>query len=208
MGVGKLGTIFLLLFALYTILVISGVFNFSDQQITITVQNYLNKSLDTPLSLLSLIGSVEVTAILMIFVLSVLKFKKGIVTITMFGLGMVVELIGKFLIFHPDPPNKFFRYDLNIFLPSGLVRTGYSYPSGHSFRTAFLVLIISYLIFTSKSLTKLQKKIFITLSFVILFLMLISRVSLGEHWTTDVIGGSLLGFCFALFSIRAFELKP
>ena len=38
------------------------------------------------------------------------------------------------------------------------------------------------------------------------FVVLISRISLGEHWTTDVIGGGLLGASFAFLS-QVFLMK-
>lgn len=207
MKFGKWGIIILTLFTFYSILVIAGVFNNADQLITVGIQNTLTTAFDTPLSILSLIGSVEVTSILLIIIVFILKLKKSLIVMFTFAFGMVIELMGKTFIFHPDPPKTFLRYDLDIFLPSGLVRTGYSYPSGHSFRTAFLCLIICYLIYQSKSLSIQKKKFYSLLSFFFLFMMLLSRVSLGEHWTTDVIGGCLLGLGFACISIFVVEHK-
>lgn len=189
------------LFLIFSVLVISGIFTQTDQFITVTIQNYLAKALDTPLSFLSLLGTFEITTLFLIIVLFFLKLRRSLIVLFMFGLGMGVELLGKVFLYHPGPPKTFFRYNLHIIFPSGYVQTGHSFPSGHSFRTAFLALLISYLIFQSKKLSTKTKKLLTALSFLLLFLMLVSRVSLGEHWTTDVIGGLFLGLGLGYLSI-------
>lgn len=203
----KLSLIFLCVFFVFSILVVMGVFTKADRLMTITLQSYLTQSLDTPLSFLSLLGSFEISTLFLIIILFLLKLRRSLIVLFTFGFGMGIELLGKIFLYHPGPPNIFFRYNLDILFPSGYVQTGHSFPSGHSFRTTFLAIIISYLISQSKKLSKKSKQILSTICFVFLFLMLVSRVSLGEHWTTDVIGGLLLGVGLAYLSIFILERK-
>ena len=203
----KWAIVSLSVFLIFSVMVVAGVYAQTDQIITITIQKYLTKSLDTPLSALSLLGSVEVTGLVLLTTLFFLKFRRGLIALFMFAFGTGIELLGKIFLYHPGPPNIFFRYNLDVLFPSAYVQTGHSFPSGHSFRTAFLALLVSYLIYQSKKLSSQSKKILSFLCFLFLFLMLISRVSLGEHWTTDVIGGLLLGISFSSFTIYILEKK-
>lgn len=201
----KWGIVLFFAFLLFSIPVSLGTFASLDRQFTITLQSLLTKSLDMPLSLLSLLGSFEITSLILIFIVYKLKLKKSLIVLFIFGLGMGLELLGKTFLYHPGPPNIYFRYSLDVLFPSAYVQTGHSYPSGHSYRTAFIILLMIFLTFASKKLkVSTQKSISIILG-LILFLMLISRVSLGEHWTTDVVGGLLLGASFASFSIHFTE---
>lgn len=120
--------------------------------------------------------------------------------LSIFGFGMVLELIGKSFITHPSPENIYFRYSLPVYFPSGSVQTGYSYPSGHSYRSAFLAVFVSYLISRSQKLSQTAKRYLYFSIYAGLVVMLFSRVSLGEHWASDVIGGTLLGISFAYLS--------
>lgn len=197
----KKGLFFLIAFIIFSVPVALNIFSGLDQNITLTLQSWLTTTLDLPLSLFSLLGSFEITSLILLVALMKLGLKKGLVILTIFSLGIGIELLGKIFLFHPGPPPAFFRYSLDILFPSAYVQTGHSFPSGHSYRTAFLTLLLSYLISQSKKLSPIIKKRLTLFLYFILFTMLISRVSLGEHWTTDVIGGVLLGLSFAYFSI-------
>lgn len=201
----KLSFLFLGLFLTYSALVLIGIFSETDQFITTAIQNNLTKAFDTPLSFLSLLGAFEVSVLLLLFIFLFQKFHHSLIIFFMFSLGMGIELLGKIFLYHPGPPKIFFRYNLDVIFPSAYVQTGHSFPSGHSYRTAFLALLISYLIFQSKKLSPRSKKLLTAICFIFLFLMLVSRVSLGEHWTTDVIGGLFLGLGLAYLSIYLLE---
>lgn len=197
----KKSLLFLVAFIIFSVPVALGIFNELDRLITLTLQSWLTTTLDLPLSLFSLLGSFEITSLILLAALTKLGIKKSLLVLTIFVLGIGLELLGKIFLFHPGPPPAFFRYSLDILFPSAYVQTGHSFPSGHSYRTAFLTLLLSYLTSQSKKLAPLIKRRLTLFLFLILTTMLVSRVSLGEHWTTDVIGGLLLGFSFAYFSI-------
>jgi len=78
---------------------------------------------------------------------------------------------------------------------------GYSYPSGHSMVTMTLYSTIAFLL--AKKTEDSKKKILIhTIAFVMICLMGFSRLYLGVHWPTDVIGGYLAGYVFYCLTIE------
>ncbi len=157
-----------------------------DLLITTLVQAIVPIWMDTGLSVFSLLGSFEVTTGVLVWMIWKKEgWKKTAYVMVFFALGMAIEIAGKMFIVHPNPSVTLSRYHLPFSFPSSGFSTGNSFPSGHSFRTVFLTVIA--LGYVGKN----QRLKLAWIAFAAI--MLVSRVSLGEHWTSDVVGGAILG---------------
>ena len=83
---------------------------------------------------------------------------------------------------------------------SMIEETGYSFPSGHMMASTMFYGLCIYFLWQTH-----WKKIWkILITFVLTFLILsigISRVYLGVHYMSDILGGFLLSLCFLSFGI-------
>lgn len=197
----KLGLSLIILFAFFTFLVHESLFQELDLITTLKIQSTIPRVFDIWFSLFSLIGSLEIITIILLILWFAYRKPKFIYVLLCFGFFHIMEIIGKIFVTHPSPPVKFFRYDIPFLFPSSSVQTGSSYPSGHMGRTMFISIILTIFIAKSKKLSRVQKSILYILIVIFDFLMFISRIYLGEHWFSDLVGGGILGSAFALISL-------
>lgn len=193
---------FFVLFILFTLLVRIDVLRTFDFDTTVKLQARIPLRVDPFFSWLSVIGRFETTFIIFMIILFLKRKILGIIAFGLFGFAHVIEVIGKSILSQPGPPHMFLRtHELAQEFPGFYIHTQASYPSGHSMRTIFLSILIGLLVFRSKKVPPLIKIFVYIFLICVVVLMVISRVSLGEHWATDVIGGALLGASFALLAL-------
>jgi len=198
------GVLLFSLFVLYSYLVHKNLFTGLDFDTTVRLQDKISQIFNTPFSLLSLMGSFEIVSFILFILWVITRKLRFIFTLFSFVAIHVFELFGKMFVTHPGPPYLFVRYDIPFSFPSSYVQPGSSYPSGHLARTLFLSVIISFLILRSKRFSSVQKKLLYCSIVIIVVLMFISRIYLGEHWLSDVLGGGLLGASFGFLSLAFF----
>lgn len=188
-----------ILFILLSFLVHLNIFTQTDFSTTLNLQDMLPSFLITPFSVFSILGSVELATLFLLVLWAFSIHLKKFFVLFFYGLTGVVELFSKSVIEHYGPPIEFLRTNLHLGLPSGQIPYEFfSYPSGHAARTAFISGVLIFVILLSKRLDKFQKRLLICAVLFFDAVMFISRVYLGEHWLSDVIGGALLGFSLAL----------
>ena len=88
-----------------------------------------------------------------------------------------------------------------------VTESGYSFPSGHAMISLAFYGFIIYLIYTSKSISRQHKKVFIPLIGLLIFLIGISRIYLGVHYVSDVIAGYSISLAYLIIYIEIIKKK-
>ncbi len=170
----------IIIFLLILYLVIFKNQNVIDEKVYELISKFYSAKATTIFKLFTFLGStIMVVSICLISILFLRNYYK-IICLNTISIVLINQLL-KFIVRRNRP------IGINL-----IEETGFSFPSGHSMVSIGLYGTIIYLICTSK----LNKSLKITLSIIISFLILmigISRIYLGVHFTTDVLGGFILG---------------
>ena len=185
-----LAVLMLGLFAILSVTVNAGALYALDRWLLAAAQKPTGNALDALMFAVSLLGSIEVTGvvILAIVVWPLLRRRPlgpaDLVPLVIVTVGTVIEVASKTLIHQPSPPGSLARGPrLGITLA-----TAYSFPSGHMLRAT-----MAYGLAAVRVLPRGRRPYWPWLYLALIFLIGYSRVYLGQHWPTDVVGGVLLG---------------
>ena len=173
----------LVIFILLGILVLTKNDIYLDSIFYNFISKYISNNLTIIFKSLTNIASTLIVILIVVFTFLFFKNKKyGIYMSLNLFIITILQFVLKAIFSRTRP------VDINL-----IEEAGYSYPSGHSLTAMALYGFIIYLIYTSK-LNKKSKIIYITLFSSFIFVVGLSRIYLGVHFFTDVVGA----FSFAL----------
>ncbi|PAF43860.1 phosphatase PAP2 family protein [Helicobacter sp. 11S03491-1] len=196
-----IGCALLVLFVLETYSIVSHALWVEkwDTFIIAHIRHTITPALTFLMRFLTHLGSTETIAILSIFIIIILFWNKYFRLGLWFGgtiiiFGVLLKYL-KVLLARPRP-------DSATWLAHA---SGFSYPSGHASATSlFCTLIALFLIANPMNIST---KIFIgLLALAMTFLIMFSRIYLGVHYPTDVLGGFLSGGGIGFIGVGSYLL--
>lgn len=174
--------------------------SFIDLKVSSEIQEHHNLTLDRSMTFVSWFGTMPVSVItvaLTALLFFIFRYRReAVFTLLTLSSGLVSTLV-KMLINRPRPTKDIVRIIE--------ITRQQSFPSGH---TLFYTVFFGFLIMVMGNLKSVNYyfRLGVTiLSGVMILLIPFSRIYLGAHWFTDVLGGMMLGLV-CLFAIGYFYL--
>ncbi len=179
-----------------TIAITAGIFTSLDHQVAEAMHGLWQESLHTLFQLIAELGGLELTTILMLGLFIYLwrgGFGSDALVVAAFVGAVMLELVYKFLFFHPGPPRSLWHRDgpslTDLLAGNGL---GNSFPSGHVVRTVVAWGLLAFVI-SRLAPSRAVRMLAIPVAIVIIVAVAMDRLYLDVHWESDVVGGLLLG---------------
>jgi len=167
-----------------------------DQSVHSYILSIRNNSLTNILIIITNISSAYALIVLSIILLAIIKNKKIPLLISINLIcAFITNQIAKSIFTRPRP--------LGINL---IEESGFSYPSGHAMVSMSYFGFIAYLLY-KKQPNKITKIILITTLFLTIITIGFSRIYLGVHYLSDVIGGFLLSTIYLIIFIKNIKLE-
>ncbi len=185
------------IFIIWTILVITNSLTLFDDKIYQFIISFQNDTLTNIMKVItSFANPLTIVSLCLASLLSLIwKYKASIYLIIVTIISTVFNFLTKNIVLRTRPDH------LRL-----IEETGYSFPSGHAMGSIAFYGFVIFLL--SKS--KINKYLKIFLSIIIgltIFLIGISRIYVGVHYPSDIIGGFLLGYIILISSIEFLTKK-
>lgn len=184
--------ILLLLFVALSIMVMKHTVDPLDSAVEELVRIYTFSSLAKIFVVVTQFGTaavlVPLTLVITGYFLIVLKQNKQplLLIISLVG-ALLLEVTLKQIFLRPRPHIRHL-----------ITATGYSFPSGHSLCSAAFYGMFGYLLYSELKHRNKPVWYIPIVTIVVITLIGVSRIYLGVHYPTDVIGGFLIGTCWAI----------
>lgn len=183
-----------LIFIILSILVLTKNDIYIDSVVYDFVSKFIYQDLTNIIKILTNIGGVLV--VIVITLITLIKNRKyGIYISINLIIITIFQLILKSLFSRTRP------VDINL-----IEETGYSFPSGHSLTAMAFYGFIIYLIYIS-NINKRSKIIYISLFSICILIVGLSRIYLGVHFFTDVLGAFTFAFSYLVIYTSLLKRK-
>lgn len=156
--------------------------------------NIMSDGITSVLKVITELGGVAFTVLAGVLIFMFCKKIRWFVTFDLVGVTLINQVI-KHIVRRPRP---------NVLRL--VEEDGYSFPSGHSMVSMAFYGIIIYLVYKNVT-NKYLKWTLITLLSLLILSIGFSRIYVGVHYFTDVVGGFLLGLAYLIIYINIYNKK-
>lgn len=164
-----------------------------DAAVSAFLTSIRNPALDFLALFFSALGSLPVVIVFVLLVFAALAARRRKFEAYLFGTSVMLAVVLSYILkyaFHVDRPEKINIIEMPL---------TYSFPSGHTVAASIIFWILGWMVLRE---FRGMRKSYAILLFVVPLLVGLSRVYLGVHWMSDVLGGYTLSFM--VFSVWAY----
>ncbi|MEO8884535.1 MAG: phosphatase PAP2 family protein [Mucilaginibacter sp.] len=188
-------------FVLLTILVSLFPPTLIDREFSEEIQEHQNPLLNLVMKAVSYPGYMPYAAVMVlatVLVFYVKKRKREALFLLLTTGSSLISTIVKFMVNRPRPSKNFVKVIIATHQQS--------FPSGHVFFYVVFFGFLALLMYMLKHINNTLRLLVVIGCMLMIFIIPVSRVYLGAHWFTDVLGGFLLGILY-LFALSYWYLK-